>query len=145
MNQDLDTGAQKETPRSRWGEALDAGFQVVPDVLLRKQQELGLTPTDVVVLLNLTLHWWYQESSKPCPKTSSIALRMGVDTRTVQRSFKKLEDLGFLKRVKAHRNKHGKAIPRAFDMSQLVHKMKLAAKNDKFFKPASGVEAAANL
>src|SRR5690242_18577325 len=82
---------------AKWGEARLAGFQAVPDVLFIKQQALGLDPLDVVVLLNLTLFWWFRDQP-PFPRSSIIARRMGVSARTVQRVFKKLERLGYIRR-----------------------------------------------
>jgi hypothetical protein len=42
----------------KWQEAAKAGFQLLPDLLLRHQADLGLTATDLVVLINLTMHWF---------------------------------------------------------------------------------------
>lgn len=81
----------------KWGDAAEAGFQTVPDILLKKQVELGLSATDMLVLLNVTVHWWYKERM-PFPRTSTIAARMGVDARTVQRSLKKMVALGLVTR-----------------------------------------------
>lgn len=82
---------------AKWGDARLAGFQAVPDVLFIKQQALGLDPLDVVVLLNLTLFWWFRDQP-PFPRSNIIAQRMGVSARTVQRVFKKLERLGYIRR-----------------------------------------------
>lgn len=82
----------------KWKEAGQAGFQILPDLLLKNQSELGLSATDLVVLINLTMHWWYP-GQRPFPRSSVIAKRMGVDTRTVQRTMKKLSGLGLVKRV----------------------------------------------
>lgn len=70
----------------KYGRAAVAGFQAVPDLLLKKQSDLGLSATDVVVLLNVLMHWWYPEQ-KPFPRPTTIASRMGVVPRTVQRSI----------------------------------------------------------
>jgi DNA replication protein DnaD len=83
---------------AKWKEAGKAGFQVLPDLLLKKQSELGLSATDVVVLLNLTMHWWYAEQ-RPFPRSTTIAKRMGVDIRTVPRCMRNLIDLGLVKKV----------------------------------------------
>lgn len=82
----------------KWGEAAIGGFQVVPDILLKKQVELGLSNNDMIVLLNITMHWWYA-SQRPFPRISTIAARIGKDERTVQRSMRKLTDLRLLERV----------------------------------------------
>ena len=83
---------------AKYGEASVAGFQAVPDVLLKNQAALDLTATDLVVLLNVLMHWWYP-AQKPFPRSTTISKRMGVSTRTVQRALHQLEDKGLLVRV----------------------------------------------
>jgi hypothetical protein len=56
----------------KWGDALNAGFQLVPDVLLKHQSRLGLNPVDLVRLLDVLMHWWFAEQL-PFPKTSLIS------------------------------------------------------------------------
>src|SRR3712207_3589453 len=84
---------------AKYGEASIAAFQAVPDLLLKRQGDLDLSPTDLTVLLNVLMHWWYP-AQKPFPRTTTISRRMGVTARTVQRSLQRLEDLSLLKRVK---------------------------------------------
>ncbi len=81
--------------RAKYGKAGVAGFQAVPDLLLKNQHNLGLSATDLVVLLNVLMHWWYPDQ-KPFPRSKTIAQRMGVTPRTVQRSFHQLEELGLI-------------------------------------------------
>lgn len=89
-----------DTERSvgKWNEAAKGGFQIVPDILFKKQVELGLSATDMLVLMNVTMHWWYPDQ-RPFPRVTTIADRMGVDARTVQRSMRKLVDLDLMKRM----------------------------------------------
>src|SRR4051794_11793815 len=84
---------------AKWGEAADAGFQLLPDVLLKNQSLLGLTATELVVLINITMHWWYP-AQKPFPRSTTIAQRMGVDARTVQRAIGRLTELGLIRRTR---------------------------------------------
>lgn len=107
--------------RKKWGESLDAGFQIIPDVLFRCQKILGLHPLDVVILLNITTHWWGKDDL-PHPRPSVIARRMGVTTRTVERRLSRLQNDGFLVRLHSARKK-GRAV-RRFDLSGLVEKLK---------------------
>lgn len=81
----------------KWGNAAAFGYQMVPDLLLKNQCKLGLNPTDMTVLLNVLMHWWYAKS-KPFPRSTVIAARMGVKQRTVQRSLAKLQKLGLMNR-----------------------------------------------
>ncbi len=70
--------------RARFGEAVDPGFFAVPVVLTLHQVELGLSSEEVNVLLNLLTHW-YDPERMPFPSARTIAKRMGVSERTVQR------------------------------------------------------------
>jgi hypothetical protein len=82
----------------KWGSALAGGFQVIPNVLVRAQAHLGLDAVDVVVLLNINLHWW-RKGDLPFPRPAMIGKRMGVSKRTVERRIEKLVKVGLLERV----------------------------------------------
>lgn len=107
----------------KYGKAAIAGFQAVPDLLLKHQHDLGLSATDLVVLLNVLMHWWYP-AQKPYPRSTTIAKRMGVTPRTVQRSLQQIEELGFLVREK---NADG---PTVLDPAPLVEKLSEFAETD---------------
>ena len=106
---------------AKWGGAIgggETGFQAVPDVLLKCQKQLGMSCTDVVVMLNILLHWWDVEEL-PHPRISVIARRMGVTVRTVERSVARLEKLGLVSRGRAEKKGDGPSV-RRFDPSGLV-------------------------
>jgi len=92
------TANPTERAVNKWREAALGGFQVLPDILFKKQVDLDLTATDMMVLINVTMHWWYKDQ-RPFPRTTTVAKRMGVDPRTVQRSLQKLVDRGLVARV----------------------------------------------
>lgn len=108
---------------AKYGEASVAGFQAVPDLLLKHQRDLGLSAIDLVILLNVLMHWWYP-GQKPFPRSSTIATRMGITTRTVQRSLQHMEDIKILTREKAT------ASPTYLDPSPLVAKLQALAVKD---------------
>lgn len=108
--------------QDRWQEGLGGGFVVIPSVLLLKQSELGLDCEDVVVLANLLVHWW-EESRAPFPRTESLAKRMGISRRTVQRRIRQLEEKGFLTRVMSAREEGTGQIAH-YDLRQMVEKLK---------------------
>jgi DNA-binding MarR family transcriptional regulator len=112
--------------RAKWGDAIDAGFQVLPDALVKYQYALELTPIDLVVLINLTMHWWYADSL-PFPTTVTIGKRMGASPRSVQRSLQRLESLGHIKRVRRPGQRT------AFDLSPLATRLKKLARHDPKF------------
>lgn len=111
----------------KWGELARAGFQPVPDALLVKQRDLGLDATDMLVLLNLTSYWWFQ-NRPPFARSNVIAKRMGVSPRTVQRSLKKLVSEGLLRRDDFELE-DGTFVP-ALYLEGLVEKLTALAKND---------------
>lgn len=91
----VDSGATVQPVFAKYGEAAYGGFQAVPDLLLKSQAKLKISPTDMVVLLNVLMHWWYPDD-KPFPRSGSISKRIGVTPRTVQRSIQNLEEAGLL-------------------------------------------------
>lgn len=108
---------------AKYREAAVAGFQPVPDLLLKHQSTLGLSPTNLVVLLNVLMHWWFPEQ-KPYPRSTTIAKRMGLSPRAVQRSLQQLHILGLLTR---ERSADG---PTYLNPEPLVAKLEELAKGD---------------
>lgn len=89
----------KITVKEKWQGAVNegSGFVAVPMALLRLQSRYDLTPTDMLVLINLLAHWW--DPARPVfPRSTTIAKRMGVDLRTVQRATRKMEKAGLIER-----------------------------------------------
>src|SRR5688572_11510931 len=85
--------------RRKWGQAVtsarNGGFQIVPNLLLRRQDQLGLSPQELVVLLNITMHWW-EPTDWPHPRANVIAARMGISPRSVERHIERLQALGLV-------------------------------------------------
>ena len=43
----------------KWGAALaGAGWTAMPNVIIKRQKALGLTPLDVNIILQLLTYWW---------------------------------------------------------------------------------------
>ena len=89
--------------RKKWGgEAIDAGFTIIPNHLLGINEFLApekrLSPTEIVVLLQLLTAWWSAERM-PFPSKNSIAKRTALSPRQVQRSLTGLEEKGFISRI----------------------------------------------
>lgn len=76
-------------PEAKWGDAIKAGYQALPDALVRGQHLLKLTSVDMMVIANLNQAWWFAERL-PYLTPMTIAKRMGVSERSVQRSLQKL-------------------------------------------------------
>ena len=75
------------------------GFQHLPDALLRHQSDLELTATELVVLINITMHWW-KSDEWPYPHPERIGSRMGLTKRSVERSIASMEAKGIFNRVR---------------------------------------------
>lgn len=102
----------------RWGSTVMAdGFQAVPHRLLRHQAELKLTPSEMVVLLNVLDFWWTSQR-RPFPSAASIARRTAASERTVRRHLSSLQKKGYLaKSSSADGDK------REFDPTGLIHRL----------------------
>lgn len=107
----------------KWGEALDDGFVVIPAALLRYQTKLQISDGELVVLMNLIMAWW-RVSERPFPRTSTLAKRMGVSARTVQRHIERLEEKGFIRRVWASARQDTKQHAIEYDLKGTVELLK---------------------
>ena len=111
--------------RQRWRGAVttaDTGFTAVPDVLIKSQAQLDLSSTEMVVLLNILLHWW-RDDDWPFPRISVIGERMGTSRRTVERAVRSLQAKGLVVHQRGDPVGDGPAV-RRFDLSGLVDVLK---------------------
>ncbi len=107
----------------KWGKAvLERGFCVVPSLLLRAQQRLKLTPTQLAVLMHLADYWW-DVARKPYPSKKALAERLGLGERQVQRIIADLEKAGFVKRIERIAKHRGK-LSNEYDLTGLVTRLK---------------------
>ena len=84
---------------AKWSpELMDAGWTVVPSIILEKQDALGLDPIDVNILLQLARYWWFADKP-PCPSKATIAKCLRVSPSTVRRHIAAMESSGFIRRV----------------------------------------------
>jgi predicted transcriptional regulator len=102
----------KDTERLRrneekWSPVLmDAGWTVLPSIILEKQHALGLDAVDVNILLQLARHWWFSDNP-PHPSKATIAECIGVDPSTVRRHIARMEKVGFIRREARYSKKYG--------------------------------------
>ncbi len=91
----------------KWsGVLMEAGWTVLPSIILEKQHALGLDAIDVNILLQLARYWWYSDNP-PHPSKASIAECLGVDRSTVRRHIARMEADGFIRRVARYNKKYG--------------------------------------
>jgi hypothetical protein len=90
--------AERESEK-KWGRAvMDLGYSMIPSLIFRAQARLGLSPTQLVVLLHLADYWWHR-AQMPFPSKAALAERMGLSDRQIQRYLTELENGGFIERV----------------------------------------------
>lgn len=116
--------AQRESEK-KWGTlAMKPGFLILPSILLRAQKKLGLDSSQLVLLMHLADFWW-QPNALPWPKKKTLAQRMDVTDKQIQRIAKSLEDAGLLHRIKRTRTRGQTS--NAYDLSGLVQKLNAIA------------------
>jgi len=103
----------------------------VPNVLFRAQKLLGLDAADVVILLNLSLHWW-GPTNLPFPSPAAIANRMGLSRRTIERRIKKLEKRELIRRTPSQVD--GVPQRRRYELAGLVERLGVAATDGLFLR-----------
>lgn len=113
-------GRQLKVNEQKWTKTLmDAGWTVIPSVILNRQQALGLEPADVNILLHLAKYWWEKERL-PIPSKKAIAECMGLSESTVQRRIASMEKSGLIKRVYRFSGKHKGQQSNAYDFTGLI-------------------------
>jgi DNA-binding MarR family transcriptional regulator len=124
-----ETSSAPRVLEQKWGKtAMEAGFTVLPDVVFRRQKALKLKHLDILVLLHLASYWWNPKEN-PWPAKSTLADDLDVDPRTVQRSIKKMEDLGYIKRIE-RRAAHGDNLSNEYDLRGLVKAVTKLARDE---------------
>lgn len=116
-------GAKKSrSADAKWGEdVMSRGFVIIPALLLRAQRRLGLSGTQLAVLLHL-IDWWKDADKQPWSSKELLAQRSGINERQFQRQVAALEKRGYVKRVPMVTSR-GKR-PNTYDLSGLVKKLK---------------------
>jgi hypothetical protein len=85
---------------------MEAGWTVLPSVILERQHALGLDAVDLNIILHLARHWWYSDNP-PHPSKKTIAECMGIDQSTVRRRIARMEKDGLLKRESRYDKRYG--------------------------------------
>lgn len=110
---------------AKWGNSvMSRGFVIIPAMLLRAQRRLGLTGTQLAILLQL-IDWWMDADKHPWASKETLSQRMGLSERQLQRQIAALEKAGLVQRVEKITNR-GKQ-PNSYDLSGLVARLKALA------------------
>lgn len=114
--------ATQKASVEKWGkDVMDLGFCVVPSLLMRAQRRLNLSPTQLAVLLQLCDFWWDKER-KPFPSKETLAQRLSLSERQVQRYIAELENEGLVRRIERRASNGGK-LSNTYDLSGLVNRL----------------------
>lgn len=104
-----------------WGEILDEGFTSVPNILLRYRSRIGLKPKHIMLIIDIMSYKW--DSEYPFPSYSTLALRSGIEERSVKRITQDLEELGLLIKTPRFDDDTGAQVTTVFDFRPLVQRL----------------------
>lgn len=146
----LDSHRKKNTPEDertlsqKWGkETMAANYTVIPCALLRGQARLHIGPNELAVLIHLIDHWW-RPDAMPWPSKRTIAERLGVSSKSVQRAIASLEKEGLVTRKARFLKNGGGRTSNEYDLSPLVERLRpIAADMEKASQDAKAVKKAA--
>lgn len=115
---------------SKWGKStLEVdGWTAIPNILLERQQVLGIDAVKLNILLVLLKHWW-EKSNMPFPSRAKIGDIVGRDKSTVQRHIREMEERGLLKRNERYQ-KAGGQTSNEYDLNGLIANLQALAKKE---------------
>lgn len=103
----------------KWGlETISLGYVAVPDILLEEMGAAGISPTEMVMLLQLMRYWW-TPGQWPFPSKRTLAKAMDCSEKNAQKVLAKLERRGLVKRIQ-NRYRGDRSDSNIYDMSGLV-------------------------
>lgn len=116
---DVSTKAGEKESRKKWGdELIDAGYTILPSIIVRRQKALGLEPIHINILMILLAYWW-KADNLPYPSKKTIAESIGVDPSTVRRRIKEMENAKLIKRIE-RRVANNRSLSNQYDFSGLI-------------------------
>ncbi|HML93241.1 helix-turn-helix domain-containing protein [Methyloceanibacter sp.] len=108
--------------QDKWSkQVIKLGYTALPNLLLQAQARLEITPPELNVLLQIAQHWW-EAGNNPHPSKDSIANRMGVSPRQVQRILTQLEKKKLVARI--YRYSGGRQINTDYSFQPLIDQLK---------------------
>src|SRR5258708_25233247 len=107
----------------KWSaKVMKLGYTPLPNLLLRGQAKLKLTPLQFNITAQLLMHWW-DADDYPYLAKETIGTRIGKSSRQEQRVLTQLEKKGHLKRIPRYFGKKQQT-SNAFSLDGLVTKLK---------------------
>lgn len=118
-----DTANEPGRLERRWGrDLINAGWLGLPSVFLQRQNAFAFDALDLNIVLQIADHWW-EPDNHPYPSKKSLAERIGVDARTIQRRIARMERDGLIERV-PRRSAHGGNKTNVYRLTPLIEKAK---------------------
>lgn len=108
----------KKAIEAKWGKPnIAAGWTCIPNILIKRQQTLGIDALDLNILLHLLSYWWEDENHAH-PSKETLALSIGVHPSTIQRRIRSMEAGGLIKRIERRRD-HDRSETNLYDLTPL--------------------------
>jgi hypothetical protein len=106
--------------KDRWsGPLIDAGYTVIPNAILLRQQALGLDSMDLNIIAQIASYWWSREKL-PFPSKGRIAKAIGIkDVSTIRKRLAAMEQGNLIRRI-ARPGRHGGSDSNAYDLAPLI-------------------------
>jgi hypothetical protein len=101
---------------------MDVGYCITPSLLMKAQARIGLNPVQFNVVMQLFDQWWSAERL-PWPSKATLAERMNMSERQIQRQIAEMEGAGLIQRIGRTSPGKGKT-SNEYDLSGLVKKLK---------------------
>lgn len=98
------------------------GYTGVPNILLRAQNRLGITPTQLTIIVQL-LGYYYDPLRPPFPTKRDLAKRIGITEQTIRINIKALEEAGLVTREQ-WKTSAGDYGPNRYHLTGLIYKLK---------------------
>jgi len=113
---------EKRRAEDKFGVAvMKHGYTMLPNLLIQAQGKLEVGHAEFNVLVQLISHWW-EADKNPHPAKETIARRMGISGRQVQRYLTRLEKAGLIERIERFAG-HKAQISNAYSLKGLVNKL----------------------
>jgi DNA-binding transcriptional ArsR family regulator len=113
-----------DIPEAQWDVGVNQkfGLCLIPSLLLRSQQQLGLNPTQLLLLVQLC-DLSSDPGQNPTPSKKTLSERLGLSERQIQRHLSELEKAGLISRIESHAPDGG-LMANEYDLSGLREALK---------------------
>ena len=106
---------QRYPIEERWSPAVASkGFSAVPTVFLNSYAQLGITPTEAMLIIHLMSYKW--DNRRPFPSVAKLCAKLGLSDGQVRSILRRLEkEKKFVTRI------HRIGRSNEFDFTPLIH------------------------